>query len=139
MKRRRYRDAFCAYCRRGPLVQMRFGVKAGKLGYTDDHIFPQHLDSNTRGRTVPCCFQCNGLKGGLHPAEWFWFIDAFPCWWRDFATHKQVAEAIRVERVRRVWASEPSIIDVYRARRERAYRPKFLARECGNIERNPNE
>lgn len=51
---------------------------------------------------MPCCRQCNGLKGDIHPSVWRWFTETFPGWWRSFRTNGEVAAACRPQFGQRV-------------------------------------
>ena len=64
-------------------------------------------------RKVPACFQCNQLKGDLHPSVWRWFTEAYPGWWKTFRTSREVAEACRAH-----WGPAVSVQQVGRARRD---------------------
>lgn len=99
---RRQIVAFCCYCKRG-LIRSEFG-RGNSL--TLDHVVPRAAKGRKR---VPCCRDCNGLKGSLSAPDWFWFIKHHKRWWKTFRTSAEVAEVIRRERVRRVRAKEPQI------------------------------
>ena len=66
--------------------------------FTRDHV---RAESQGGWRRVPCCRKCNLLKGDLQPGDWFWFIAAWPRWWKQFDTPAQVKVAIRDEYRRR--------------------------------------
>jgi hypothetical protein len=93
----------CFYCRR----MLEASTSPGKLAYTADHVTPQSLGGT---KTVPCCRQCNGLKGSIHPKEWFWFIGKYTLYWRDFRTNTEVIRAIVQERKRRATLGEEVIV-----------------------------
>ena len=97
MKRPPATRYFCCYCKRG----LTPAEPQGPLSFTLDHV-----NALSRGgyRRVPCCRQCNQLKGDLHMDDWFWFIRSFARWWKTFDTTRQVEDKIREERVRRAWA-----------------------------------
>lgn len=61
----------CCYCKR-PMVPWT------PTHPTRDHILPAHAGGT---KTVPCCHQCNQIKGGRMPAEWFKFMNTNPNWW----------------------------------------------------------
>lgn len=53
------------------------------LGTTVDHVMPRILGgSNARSNLVRCCYDCNQLKGGMHPKEWAIVMRDIPEWWR---------------------------------------------------------
>ena len=60
--------------------------------FTLDHV---KAESQGGWKRVPCCRKCNLLKGDLEPSDWFWFIGAWPRWWKQFDTPAQVMVAIR--------------------------------------------
>jgi len=103
MAKARRGGGFCCYCKRGPLLP---SGGLGKLAMTKDHVNPR---ANGGGRWVPCCRQCNGLKGCLPPPEWFWFIDNHPAYWKTFRNHVEVTRAVAAEMARRVRAGEAPI------------------------------
>lgn len=45
---------------------------------TKDHVFPVSLGGGggawSNVNIVPACLECNGLKGNMHPRDWFWFV-----------------------------------------------------------------
>lgn len=98
---RRRSGGFCCYCKRGPLLST---TAKGHMAFTFDHIVPKAANGYRR---VPCCRQCNTLKADLQPAEWFWFIDNHPLYWKEYTSPAQVAAAVAAERVRRVRDGEP--------------------------------
>jgi hypothetical protein len=96
MKRAHLSRPYCCYCKRDLLpAEPECG-----LSFTYDHI---RAESAGGSRRVPCCRKCNGLKGDLHPDEWFWFIRAHPRWWKLYDHPNQVRDAIRQERVYRAY------------------------------------
>lgn len=66
----------CCYCRR----VLEAPTSRSRVAYTRDHLHPKWLGGQ---RTVPCCRQCNQLKGGMPLAAWQAFMDENPGWWRD--------------------------------------------------------
>lgn len=85
----------CTYCRReleGPRSRSRTAVTA-------DHVMPRSVGGQ---RKVPCCRQCNGLKGDIHPSVWRWFTETFPGWWKTFRTNGEVVTACRPQFGQRV-------------------------------------
>jgi len=61
----------CTYCKREMIAWT-------ELHPTKDHIVP----ASRGGRdTVPCCYQCNQMKGDAMPDEWEAFMLANPSWW----------------------------------------------------------
>lgn len=98
MRRRRGSSgAWCYYCERELTPA---GTEKGN-SFTLDHVRPE---SQGGWRRVPCCRKCNLLKGDLDPSEWFWFIRAWPRWWKLFDTPAQVVVAVRDEYRRRSMA-----------------------------------
>lgn len=67
--------ARCTYCRR----VMEPPSSKSRVAATRDHITPQ---SNGGTITVPCCRQCNGMKGNMSPQAWARFMARNPEWWR---------------------------------------------------------
>jgi hypothetical protein len=96
MKRPAIGRPHCCYCKR----ELAPANPPTPRSFTLDHVKALSLGGWKR---VPCCRQCNLLKGDLHMDEWFWFISAFSRWWKVFDTPLQVAEKVREERVRRAW------------------------------------
>lgn len=96
----------CTYCRR-ELAGPRSG---SRVAATADHVMPQSVGGR---RKVPCCRQCNNLKGDIHPSVWRWFTEMFPAWWRTFRTNGEVVAACRPQ-----FGSRVQVGTVGRARRE---------------------
>lgn len=72
----------CIYCQR----------KCGKFGPTKDHLVPvSRGGSNGLDNCVPCCKQCNSLKGDLTVEE---FLEMEAVWVRGFG--REAVQAIRV-------------------------------------------
>lgn len=95
---------FCCYCKR----QLTASTDSAGTAFTFDHIHP-HEHS---GRRVPCCRACNRLKADLPIAEWLWFIDLHPGYWRTFRMPREVRAACVSERVRRAFAGEAPVCAV---------------------------
>lgn len=68
----------CYWCDRG--MVNRNGC--GELQRTKDHAHPKHDGGR---KTVPCCYQCNQIKGGMLLVDWYHFMADNPDWWN---THK---------------------------------------------------
>lgn len=87
----------CHYCER------HLTPSHGDIGtsFTFDHVRPASTGGTKR---VPCCRKCNQLKGDLPAHDWYWFIRAFPRWWKLFDTAAQVADKILDEHRRRAYA-----------------------------------
>lgn len=81
------RRPFCCYCKR----TLEAPTARSNLAFTRDHILPVARGGR---RTVPCCRQCNQLKGSLHPGDWRLFTAKFPGWWKTFATNRDVRRAL---------------------------------------------
>ena len=81
------RRPFCCYCKR----TLEAPSARSNLAFTRDHIMPVARGGT---RKVPCCRQCNQLKGSLHPASWRVFTDNFPRWWKNFSTNQEVRRAL---------------------------------------------
>ena len=90
-------NPYCCYCKR-PLAPADDG---GGQSFTLDHV---HAKSQGGWRRVPCCKKCNLLKDDLPANDWFWFIGAFPRWWKLFDAPQQVVSAVREEYSRRAYA-----------------------------------
>jgi hypothetical protein len=99
---RPFRRAHCFYCKR----ELTPPLPERGTSFTLDHVRAQ---ADGGWRRVPCCRKCNGLKGDLLVDEWFWFIGAFPRWWKLFDTPGQVVRSVIDERVRRAHAREPQL------------------------------
>jgi len=71
--KRRKRDPgkICAYCGRGLSGGVRPGVIVPVNMHTRDHVIPAHAGGTIK---VPCCFECNHLKGGMSPSAWLAFV-----------------------------------------------------------------
>jgi hypothetical protein len=80
--------AHCCYCKRdlGPPQPEK------PTSLTWDHV---RAESDGGWKRVPCCRQCNFLKGNTPPDDWFWFIGAHPRWWKEFTNPSQVTRVIR--------------------------------------------
>lgn len=63
----------CTYCERPMERRSR-----SRLAATRDHTWPKSWGGRI---TVPCCRQCNEIKGNMHPADWEAFMERFPEWW----------------------------------------------------------
>jgi len=87
MKRPRH-QGYCCYCKR----QLTPAEPERSTSLTRDHVNAVCLGG---GRWVPCCRKCNMLKGDLGTADWFWFIDTHPRWWKRFDTNEQVKRVVR--------------------------------------------
>lgn len=91
-------SAYCCYCKR-PLTP---GKDQKGTSFTLDHVKARAAGGFRR---VPCCHKCNQLKSDMHMEDWFWFIRAFPRWWKRFDTHEQVMVRIQEEYRRRAYAN----------------------------------
>lgn len=80
--------SWCCYCKRGPLLQGVAGGNNPGMTATRDHVASRA--DHGEGGWVPCCLDCNRLKGALLPGAWFAFIDLNPGYWRDFPQHAHV-------------------------------------------------
>lgn len=91
---------YCCYCKR----TLEPSTSKARTAMTRDHIVPRHLGGR---RTVPCCRQCNQIKGPLHPDAWRRVTDAYPQWWTRFRDHGELVETMRSdawrEHRRRQW------------------------------------
>lgn len=82
------RGKSCCYCKR----RLEAPTSPSRLAYTRDHVKPRAAGGT---KTVPCCRQCNQLKGNLHPSVWRWFTINYPGWWKTFDTPAEVATVCR--------------------------------------------
>lgn len=98
MARVKYLNLHCCYCKRQLTPS---GTDRGDAA-TKDHVRPQ---SDGGYITVPCCRTCNFLKGHSDMHGWWWFVHAFPRYWKTFSNPAQVAGEIRAEWRRRVYAN----------------------------------
>ncbi len=78
----------CTYCHR----QLTRCTDRGRTAATKDHVMPKCVGGT---RKVPCCRQCNELKGDMHPSVWRWFQTSYPAWWKSFRSHHEVVAACR--------------------------------------------
>lgn len=78
----------CHYCKRG--LQRR-----GRLCATRDHIVPKHMGG---AETVACCWHCNNMKGPMHIDAWRAAMARYPDWWKRFAHHGELLQAMRNDR-----------------------------------------
>lgn len=76
MARKRNINA-CAWCKRPMLKHMGGPIREGRAR-TKDHKHPKRLGGV---KTVPCCYACNQLKGGMELREWMTFMKENPQWW----------------------------------------------------------
>ena len=88
------RKKHCYYCKR----QLSAPSDRSRTAATRDHIRPKHEGGR---RTVPCCRQCNQLKGGMSIEEWRGVMSEFPEWWKRFAHQGELIETRR----RAIWAN----------------------------------
>ena len=59
----------CIYCWRELNFERPRGINP--LGFTVDHFVPKVLGgSPALWNLVPACFECNCMKGGIHPKDW---------------------------------------------------------------------
>lgn len=82
----------CHYCKR----RLTAPSDRARTAATRDHIIPRHMGGR---RTVPCCRQCNSLKGPLHINDWREVMATYPRWWKLFQNRGELIEAQR----RSVW------------------------------------
>lgn len=80
----------CHYCKR----QLTAPSDRARTAATRDHIVPRHMGGR---RTVPCCRQCNNLKGPLHIDAWRRIMAKYPDWWKRFRDRGELIEAERRE------------------------------------------
>jgi hypothetical protein len=93
---------YCCWCKR----ELVSSVAPCDRAFTFDHVLARSRGGLVR---VPCCAKCNMLKADLPRADWSWFIDNNPRWWKRFSTPQQVRATIIAERSRRAFAGEPPI------------------------------
>lgn len=78
MARRRNTNA-CTWCRRPMISHDGYTPIRDGRTRTRDHKYPKRLGGT---KTVPCCYACNQVKGGMDLREWFDFMSQNPKWWR---------------------------------------------------------
>jgi hypothetical protein len=61
---------------------------------TRDHIIPKKMGGR---KTVPCCRQCNHIKGDMHPDRWRQVTERYPQWWRLFRGPHDLLEQLRAD------------------------------------------
>lgn len=82
------RHRYCYYCQR----TLTAPTDRARTAATRDHIIPRHMGGR---RTVPCCRQCNALKGPLHIDDWRRIMAKYPEWWKRFNDRGELIEAER--------------------------------------------
>lgn len=88
----------CHYCYRR-LAHPKSGLR---WSATKDHIHPRCLGGTV---TVPCCLHCNHLKADMTADKWWWVMNTFPNWWRDFRSRRDLLRSIEAHRAEKIRAS----------------------------------
>jgi hypothetical protein len=65
----------CTYCKR----LMERTSSHSRVAATRDHYVPASAGGT---QLVPCCRECNNLKGDMLPAQWEQFMADHPGWWK---------------------------------------------------------
>jgi hypothetical protein len=84
------RPKHCYYCKR----MLTAPTDRARTAATRDHIVPKHMGGR---RTVPCCRQCNSLKGPLSIDAWRRIMAKYPDWWRRFRDRGELIDAERLD------------------------------------------
>ena len=98
------RRLHCYWCKR----DLHAPTARSRVAKTRDHVVPRCRGGR---RTVPCCRQCNHLKGDWQPEYWREVMRIFPQWWKQFdnrgqllrALDRKIAEAKRERAMRGLW------------------------------------
>jgi|GEM_PF-6781509 len=83
------RRLHCYWCKRD-LMPPEARTRVAK---TRDHVVPRCKGGR---KTVPCCRQCNQLKGDWQPEYWREVMRIFPRWWKQFDHRGQLLMALKV-------------------------------------------
>lgn len=84
----------CCYCKRA----LQAPTSKSRTALTYDHVVPKHMGGRKK---VPCCRQCNQLKGPLHPTYWRQITERYPQWWTRFRDHGDLLAQLRAD----AWAA----------------------------------
>lgn len=78
----------CYWCKR----DLHAPTARTRVAKTRDHVVPR---SRGGRKTVPCCRQCNQLKGDWSPEIWREVMRIFPRWWAQFDTRGQLQRELK--------------------------------------------
>ena len=79
----------CYWCKR----ILEAATAPSRVAHTKDHVVPK---SRGGRKTVPCCRQCNHLKGDWPPEYWRMVMRVFPNWTKQFRTRGEIVHAVKV-------------------------------------------
>lgn len=80
----------CHYCKR----QLTAPTDLSRTAYTRDHIKPK---AHGGKHTVPCCRQCNQLKGDFSIRDWRIVMETYPLWYRRFSDRGHLLRTIKAD------------------------------------------